>query len=214
MIFSSMKILFLGPQGSGKGTQAKLLAASLRLPMFSMGQLLRDEVAAKTDLGSQINEILLSGELVPASVTAEVLQMRLAKPDAQQGYILDGFPRNEEQYQSFTFEQPTHVFVIMIPEEETYRRLGDRLTCSVCGYVTSTKLGFKKEDPCPLHDGGLLIQRTDDTPEAITKRLEIYEQDTQPVIRSYRRQGIVYEIDGVGSVEEVHQRILDALRTS
>jgi len=211
MTSSPFKILFLGPQGSGKGTQAKLLAATLHLPVFSMGQLLRDEVAVKTSLGLQIHEILLSGELVPAFVTAQVLQKRLSQPDAQQGYILDGFPRNEEQHASFTFEQPTHLFVILIPKEETYQRLGSRLTCSLCGYVTSLQLGLQKEDPCPLHDGGLLVQRTDDTPEAIAKRLEIYEQDTQPVIRAYRQQGIVYEIDGLGSVEEVHQRILEAL---
>jgi adenylate kinase len=176
--------------------------------MFSMGQLLRDEVAAQTDLGKQVDSILSSGELVPASITAEVLQKRLSRPEAQQGYILDGFPRNKEQLDSFSFEKPTHVFVIMIPREETYERLGTRLTCAVCGYVTSTRLGFASGSACPICHGGLLEQRRDDTPEAITKRLDIYEQETQPIIRAYRQQGVVCEVDGVGSVKEVHARIM------
>ena len=207
---SPLKIFLLGPQGSGKGTQAKLLEAELHVPAFSMGQLLRDEIATGSELGKKIDAIIGPGNLVDDKTAAEVLQRRLAKSDAQDGYVLDGYPRSLDQAKAFTFDKPTHVIVIEIPKEESMRRLSGRLTCFKCGRVYSTRDGHKADDVCPAC-GGTMEVRKDDTPEAIERRLKIYDDETEPLIALYGGQGLVRRIDGVGSVEEIHERIVKAI---
>jgi len=203
------KILLIGPQGSGKGTQAELLARRLGIPSFAMGQLLRDEVAAGTPIGQKIDGILKSGNLVSDAEAAEVLKARLARPDTQNGYILDGYPRNIAQYHAFDFDTPTHVLVIEVPHEESLKRLGGRVTCSTCGHVGSIAMGTKPGDTCAC--GGTYAVRSDDTPEAISRRLEVYDQDTIPMIAEFEKRGLVRRIDGMGNVDEVTQRIAAAL---
>ncbi len=193
----------MGPQGSGKGTQAEILSRELGIPAFGMGQLIRDEINSKSDFGNKLNAIVLSGELIQDNDAADLLKLRLAKSDVARGYILDGYPRNRDQYDRFTFDQPTHVMVIDIPREESLKRLGGRMTCRVCGKVGSINDGLKVGDRCVC--GGEWYQRADDTSEAITRRLEIYEHDTQPVIEKYAQ--IVHRVNGVGTVEEVAHRI-------
>lgn len=197
----------MGPQGSGKGTQAEKLAAELRIPAFGMGQLLRDEIASGSELGHKFDAILKRGDLVSDEDAAQMLKRRLAKPDTQNGYILDGYPRNLSQYVAFDFDTPTHVIVIDVPREESLKRLGGRLTCRGCGKVGAIKDGLKVGDHCAC--GGEWYQRADDTPAAIERRLEIYENDTSPVIEKY--DGLVKHVDGLGSVDEVFQRILTVL---
>jgi len=203
------KILLIGPQGSGKGTQAEILAKRLGVPSFAMGQLLRDEVAAGSAVGQMIDGVLKSGNLVSDAQAAEVLKARLARPDTQKGYILDGYPRNLAQYAAFDFDEPTHVLVIEVPHEESMRRLGGRLTCAACGRIRSISMGAKPGDPCEC--GGTFTVRADDTPEAIKRRLEVYDQDTIPMIAEFEKRGLVRRIDGMGSVEDVTQRIAQAL---
>lgn len=203
------KILMVGPQGSGKGTQAELLAKQLGIPTFAMGQLCRDEVASGSELGKQIDAILKTGNLVSDQTAAGLLKKRLERPDTQNGYILDGYPRNLSQFAAFDFDTPTHVIVIDVPREESLKRLGGRLTCNKDGRVRAISMGVKPGDPCDC--GGVFTQRTDDTPEAINRRLEIYENDTNPVIAEYERKGLVRRVDGLGSVEEVAERITQAL---
>jgi adenylate kinase len=203
------KIIILGPQGSGKGTQAQRLSEVLGVPAFAMGQLCRDAVAAGTDIGREIDAVLKRGELVSDQIAANLLRVRLTKPDVAGGYVLDGYPRNILQYDAFTFDTPTHVLVIDIPREGSLKRLGGRLTCDRCGKVYAMHDGHRLGDPCPC--SGKLFQRNDDTPEAIWKRLEIYENNTQPVIARYDEQGLVYRIDGTGSIEEVAARIHAAI---
>ncbi len=175
------RIFLLGPQGCGKGTQAVILAARLGIPQFSMGQLLRDAAAGTDDLAERIRAIQAKGELVPGKVVAEVLRARLDKPDCADGYILDGFPRNQDQYEAYAeHDKPTAVIVIEVPREVSIERIAHRSRTE---------------------------HRTDDTPEAIRRRLEIYDQDTEPMINNYRSLGLVREVDGVGTVEEVADRI-------
>jgi adenylate kinase len=201
------KILLMGPQGSGKGTQAEKLALHLGVPAFGMGQLLRDEIVSGSELGKKFDVILKRGDLVSDEDAAQMLKLRLAKPDTQNGYILDGYPRNLSQYAAFNFDTPTHVIVIDVSREDSLRRLGGRLTCRGCGKVGSIHDGINAGDRCAC--GGEWYQRDDDTPSAISRRLEIYENDTSPVIEKYGE--LVKHIDGVGSVEEVFRRILVVL---
>lgn len=175
------RIFLLGPQGCGKGTQAVILAQRLGIPEFSMGQLLRDAAAGTDNLAERIRVIQAKGELVPGTIVAEVLRARLDKPDCANGYILDGFPRNQDQYEAYAkHDKPTAVIVIQVPRDISIERIAHRSRTE---------------------------HRTDDTPDAIRRRLEIYDQDTEPMIDNYREQGLVREVDGVGTVEEVADRI-------
>jgi adenylate kinase len=175
------KILILGPQGCGKGTQAALLAKKLGIPQLSMGQLLRETAKGTGELADEIRAIQAAGQLVPDHIAIKVLDARLQLPDTQRGYILDGFPRNEEQFLAFEkYATPTMVLVIDVPPEESLPRLMKRAA---------------------------LEHRNDDTPEIIQRRLEIYENDTRPMIRHYEDRGLVRVVNGVGTIEEVAERI-------
>lgn len=199
------KVIFFGPQGAGKGTQANLLAEHLDLPALSMGQLLREEIAAETDIGKEVKSIMDGGSLVSDETATAVLKSRLEKPDTADGYILDGYPRFMKQFETFNFDTPTHVIVIEIPEEESLKRLAGRLTCSTCGKVYRMDEGHTAGEKSVC--GGELFQRDDDTPDAIKKRLEIYTNDTEPVVEAYSKIAKVHRIDGLGTVEEVSERV-------
>ena len=175
------KILILGPQGCGKGTQAALLAKKLGIPQLSMGQLLRETAKGIGLLADQIRAAQTAGRLVPVTVAVEVLSLRLKNSDAEHGYILDGYPRNEEQYQaSLDLVDPSLVLVIEVPPEVSIPRLAHRAQ---------------------------LEHRLDDTSEVIEKRLKIYAEETRPMISHYEDRGLVRLIDGVGTVEQVAERV-------
>lgn len=179
------RILILGPQGSGKGTQANLLAERLNIPALSMGQLLRDVIAEGGEFGQKLAGILNAGNLVSDEDALEILKLRLMKDDAKEGYILDGYPRNLEQLRAFdTIESPEVLLVLTVPREESIARL------------------LKRAE---------IEGRADDTKEVISHRLAVYEEKTKPVIEEYEKRGIVKYIDGVGSIEEVASRIQEAL---
>jgi adenylate kinase len=171
------KILILGPQGCGKGTQAKILSAKLGIPELSMGALLRDAAAEGGEFGDSIAAIQAAGHLVSDEVAAIVLKRRLAKDDMVNGYILDGYPRNEEQYRVYlTFDAPTEVIVIEVPREVSVARMHSRAGVEV---------------------------RNDDTPELMARRLDIYEHDTKPIIAHFANLGLVHTIDGTRSITDV-----------
>lgn len=179
------RILILGPQGSGKGTQANLLAEELNIPALSMGQLLRDVISGGGDFGKRLQNILNAGNLVSDEDALQVLKLRLQKEDAKEGYILDGYPRNLDQLRAFdTIEAPEILLVLTVPREESIARL------------------LKRAE---------IEGRADDTEEVISHRLAIYEEKTKPVIEEYEQRGIVRYVDGVGSIEEVAGRIREAL---
>lgn len=208
------KIFVLGPQGSGKGTQAKVLAGRLGVPVFSMGQLLRNEVAKQTELGKRVQKTLEAGELVPEEDANTMLERRVKEPDAKNGYVMDGFPRNEKQVELLTADYPTHVIALEIPKAESLERLSRRLTCDKCGNICNMSDAHKGGDVCDACGKGKLVRRVDDTPEAIQKRLDIYENETKPVIEKFEKERIVFRVDGVGSMMEVHDRIMKALGIS
>lgn len=175
------RIFLLGPQGCGKGTQAAILSQRLEIPALSMGQLLRDAALGENDLAERIRTIQAKGDLVPGSIVVEVLRQRLEQPDTARGYILDGFPRNQDQYDAYAaHDVPTAVIVIDVPRDESVRRILNRARTE---------------------------HRVDDTPDVIEHRLDLYYDVTNPMIEHYRALGLVREVDGVGTIEEVSERI-------
>lgn len=202
--FMIKKILILGVQGSGKGTQAELLSVMLNIPSIDMGQLIRNEISTGSELGLRMHTLIANGNLISDLDALFLLKERLSKSDIKNGYILDGFPRDRSQYEVF-FDRPTHVIVLSIPREESIRRLANRLTCNKTGKVYSTTQGYKVGDVCP--EGGVLFVREDDTGAAIERRLNIYEERTKPLIEAYEKEGIVSYVDGTGNPKEVHGRV-------
>lgn len=180
------KILLLGPQGSGKGTQAALLSQKLGIPAFSMGQLFRDEVEREGMIADRIRDIMLRGDLVPDDIAIVILAKRLQDPDTAQGYILDGFPRNEEQFSAYDqYDQPTHIIVLNLTKDTALDRIAQRVR---------------------------IEQRADDTPEVIEKRLALYDAESIPMLeRHYTPRGIVHQVDASGTIEEVAERVWEAV---
>ncbi len=182
---SMKRILLLGPQGSGKGTQAQKLSELLGVPALSMGQLLRDVVASGNALGERVAEVINAGRLVSDEIALDVLKHRLEMEDAQHGYVLDGYPRNMAQMNAYeALERPTDVIVLLVPREESLKRLMKR---------------------------AVIEGRADDTPELIDRRLAIYEEETKPVIERYAELGLLREVDGVGTIEEIAGRVRSVL---
>lgn len=212
-------IILLGPQASGKGTQAKLLVDAFQLKHLEMGNLLRATAKQPTSLGKQINHIINDqGVLVPLDIAMKIFRAEVAKVPQNQGIIFDGTPRRLPEIEYWDQELPklnrsfTQVIAITLSEEETVERLSKRRICA----NDSTPLILGKDiqsvsDPCPKC-GGQIIHREDDKPEVIKARLAEYHKMTQPVINYYTDQGIVKLINGSQSIEQVHQDIIAALK--
>ncbi|HSX19103.1 MAG TPA: nucleoside monophosphate kinase [Candidatus Saccharimonadales bacterium] len=172
-----MKIIFLGPQGSGKSTQAKMLSEHLNVPYIEMGQMLRDKMTDNTQDAQDIKVAMESGNLVDNEITIRALTERLTKPDAKDGFVLDGYPRNQEQLDKFPIEVDKVIYV-KVPDEEAISRLSKRA-------------------------------RADDTPEAIQKRLEIYHNETEPLLEQFRQKGLLTEVDGKPNIDDVKKALLN-----
>jgi adenylate kinase len=214
-----VRLLLFGPPASGKGTHADRLSEHLGIPQVSTGNILRAQVALRTELGLEARRLMERGELVPDQLIIDIIEARLGKPDCSRGFVLDGFPRTVAQAQALDrlagskgmrFDR---VLYLAVPEEELVRRVSGRLTCSICGRTYHFEPGQPQPDHCE-EDGGLLLVREDDRPETARRRILVYLQNTFPVLDHYRRQSLVSEIDGCGSIEEVGQRILGALGRS
>lgn len=214
-----MRLLLFGPPASGKGTHADRLSEHLGIPQVSTGNILRAQVALRTELGLEARRLMERGELVPDQLIIDIIEVRLGKPDCSRGFVLDGFPRTVAQAQALDrlagskgmrFDR---VLYLAVPEEELVRRVSGRLTCSICGRTYHFEPGQPQPDHCE-EDGGLLLVREDDRPETARRRILVYLQNTYPVLDHYRKQSLVSEIDGCGPIDEVGQRILDALGRS
>lgn len=205
------RITILGPQGSGKGTQGELLAARLRVPELSMGQMLRDEVARGGERGKLVDSIISKGHHVPAELSMDLFQDRIAKPDCARGFIIDGFPRNLDQYALYQpMGGPTHVVALELSDDAAVERLGGRLQCA-CGMIYHVKFSPPKKPGVCDACGGKLVRRDDDTPEVIRERLKLYHEKTEPVFAKYDELGILHRVDAGPSIPEVQTAIVKAL---
>lgn len=213
-----MRVVLVGPPGAGKGTQAQFIASHLAIPKVSTGDIFRYNVSTRTDLGRQAKAFMDRGDLVPDDVTIAMVASRLQEDDAQAGFLLDGFPRNvpqAERLKKMLADWSLRldlVLELVVDHDEVIRRLSGRRTCRKCGRVWHVAFDPPsvpgKCDEC----GGELFQRDDDREETIRHRLEVYQQQTQPLISYYADEGILLGIDATGPVDDVTDRALLALR--
>jgi len=197
-------IVFLGPQGSGKGTQAELLAKDLKLPVISTGAIYREESKKKTVLGEQVGTYMNQGKLVPDDITNALVSRRLEKKDCAKGFILDGFPRTLSQASALDeMVVLTHVILINISDKEAVYRISGRLMCK-CGATYHQKFNPPKVIGVCDNCGEKLFVRKDDSEEsALRKRLAIYHQEIDPIIEYYRQKNVLFQINGEKSISEV-----------
>jgi len=212
-----MRIVLLGAPGSGKGTQAKKLMAEKNIPQVSTGDMLREAVAAGTRFGLKAKSIMEAGNLVPDDVVLGIISERLAQPDAQDGFILDGFPRNTQQALDLDelldqMGTPLDAAVLMdVDFDILLKRLTGRRTCSLTGKLLNVYFSPQEElDEC-INAGGELIQREDDNQETISNRLDVYRENTEPLIDFYRQRRKLKTVAAEGSIDEVYERLLAAL---
>lgn len=208
-----MNIIFLGPPGAGKGTQAQIVCRELSIPQISTGDMLRSAIAAGTETGLKAKGFMDAGELVPDDIVIAIVKERLAMDDCKNGYILDGFPRTVYQAQELgRFVRIDAVINLEVANEVIVKRLSGRRVCPKCGapYHVDRLQGKTTCKACDT----LLIQRDDDKPEAISTRLDVYQQKTAPLIDYYRGEGVLKNIDGGLSLEEISGSIMDALEAS
>ncbi len=212
-----MRIVLLGAPGSGKGTQAKKLMADKNIPQVSTGDMLRAAVAAGTRFGQKAQAIMEAGNLVPDDVVLGIISERLAEPDAADGFILDGFPRTTQQALDLAelldqMGTPLDAAVLMdVDFEILMKRLTGRRTCSLTGKLLNVYYSPQEElDEC-TNAGGELIQREDDNEETIGNRLNVYREQTEPLIEFYSKRGLLKTIDADGSIDAVYERFVDVL---
>ncbi len=205
-----VRVIFLGPPGAGKGTQAERLAAHLGVPRISTGDILRDSIAQGTPLGQQAGPLIEKGQLVPDHLLIGIIEERLLAPDCAPGYVLDGFPRTLGQAESFTGmvkggAEALCVFDVEVPREELLRRLSGRRWCPRC--QATYHLDNKPPRIASLCDqcGGQLIQREDDKEEAVTRRLAVYDQRTAPLREYYETRSCYHHVDGHRPVDAVFE---------
>jgi adenylate kinase len=205
-----MRLVLVGPPGAGKGTQAQFLAAHYSIPHISTGDIFRANLKAGTELGKQAQSFMDRGELVPDSVTNEMVKDRLTHDDVANGFLLDGFPRNVAQAEFLRAvladkKTPLHaVLEFSLADDEIVARLSSRRTCRECG---APSVGH---DKCPTC-GGDVYQREDDKAEVIARRLEVYAEQTAPIVSFYRNEGLLISVSALGNVEDITAHAISAL---
>ncbi len=215
-----MRLILLGPPGSGKGTHAGWLSEKFGIPAISTGDILRAAVAAGTELGRKAKSYMDGGQLVPDEVMIGLIEERLRESDCAPGFLLDGFPRTVPQAEALDDLlrklgwSLDAVLELDVDEEEIVRRLTSRRVCSRCGRIFNLVYDPPPADGrCP-ECGGEVIQRSDDREETVRNRLRVYHQQTAPLVEFYRDRGLLVSVDGNGSIEQVRERVLGALRNA
>ena len=212
-----MRLVFLGAPGVGKGTQAALLAAESGHPKISTGDILRESVQNMTPLGIQAKSFMDQGKLVPDSVVIGLVKEKLAEPKSAAGFLLDGFPRTAPQAEELNhILQDQHRFLdrvinVTVPREELIRRMSGRRTCRQCQTVFHLEFAPPQREGVCDRCGGELVQRVDDRKETVEARLAVYQEQTAPLIAYYRQRNLLSDLDGAGTIETVHRRLLDLL---
>lgn len=201
--------VFLGPPGSGKGTQAERLCKKMNLPHISLGDILRKEVREETEIGKKVKEILAAGNLVPDEITIGLTRSRVAEQDCKAGFVLDGFPRSGPQAEAFD-KMPVDLDKVIyfdLSEEEVVKRLSGRRSCKSCGAVYHVAFKPPKVEGKCDRCGAELYQRSDDVEDAIRNRFKVYDQQTKPLIKHYEDLGKLVKIDANGSMDVVFARL-------
>ncbi len=210
-----MRIILMGPPGAGKGTQAEKMARELDIPHIATGDIFRKAVSEGTDLGKQAKSYMDAGQLVPDEVVIGIVEERLQKTDCQDGFILDGFPRTVAQAEALDQvlnENPlTAAVYIDVAKDELIERLSGRRICRKCGKSYHIKFNPPQVRGVCDDDGGELYQRDDDNEETARERLDVYLENTQPLVEYYQNRGILKKIDGSQKPGEVFQEIMNAL---
>jgi adenylate kinase len=217
---AELNLILLGPPGAGKGTQAERLHEDFDLPHISTGDMLRAEVAQGSELGEKAKSYMDAGELVPDEVIIEMITRRIEDTDALDGFLLDGFPRNEQQANALDDafarlgRRLTGALLIDVTDEEVVRRLSGRRVCvKNPSHIYHVEFDPPKHEGVCDQDGARLIQRDDDREETIRRRLEIYHTQTEPLIAHYDRAGLLRRFDGRRSPEEVHDHLRATVAT-
>ena len=209
-----MRIILLGAPGSGKGTQAKKLMDNFGFPHISTGNLLRQAIAEGTEIGKQAKAIMAAGNLVSNEIVLDLIRVSLDSPSSHSGFILDGYPRNIAQAESLdelltSINQPLdHAILIDVDSDTLVKRLSGRRMCSLTGKILNIYYSDQSEiDEC-LSAGGELIQRSDDNIESITNRINVYREQTEPLLEYYKFRGLLIIADGNGDIDQVYKRVL------
>jgi adenylate kinase len=217
---SELNLILLGPPGAGKGTQAERLREDFVLPHISTGDMLRAEVSAGSELGLAAKRYMDAGELVPDEVIVGMISKRVREPDANEGFLLDGFPRNAEQADALAKaldslgRQLAAALLIEVPDDELVRRLAGRRVCvKNPSHIYHVEFDPPKHEGVCDQDGSRLIQRDDDKEETIRRRLEVYHSQTEPLIEHYDDAGLLRRFDGTRDPDEVHARIRATIAT-
>jgi len=211
-------MILMGPPGAGKGTQATLLQERFDVPHISSGELLRSAVKRKTALGTQAKRFMDRGELVPDDILMGTIDERLRRNDCAKGFILDGFPRTVAQADALTAmlgkngTRMDHVVSLTVPRDEVVKRLSGRRTCRDCGAMYHIIFEPSNNPGICNRCNGELYQRDDDQEDTILARLDVYDRQTAPLLALYRQQGLLREVDGIGSQDQVFARLLAAVQ--
>ncbi len=212
-----MKLIFLGPPGAGKGTQAKMMIDRYGIPQISTGDILRAAVKEGTPMGKKAKEYMDAGKLVTDDIVIGIMEDRLKQNDCKKGFILDGFPRTVAQAEALdnmlmNLGMPLDkVLALIVPDGELLKRLTGRRTCKSCGQMYHIVFDPPKNESVCDKCGGELYQRQDDNEETIKNRLSVYHSQTSPLIEFYSKKGILFEIDGTRSPEEIFKSIIQIL---
>lgn len=212
-----MKIVMLGAPGAGKGTQADKIAEKYNIPHISTGDIFRSNIKAGTELGKKAKSFIDQGLLVPDEVTIGMLLDRIHEADCENGYILDGFPRTIPQAESLTAaleengEAIDFALDVEVPDTNIVNRMAGRRSCLKCGATYHTEFAAPKKEGICDKCGSELVLRDDDKPETVQKRLEVYHEQTHPLIDYYKKKGVLHAIDGTLSMETVFKNIVDIL---
>ena len=209
-----MRIILLGAPGSGKGTQAKKLMDNFGFPHISTGNLLRQAIAEGTEIGKQAKAIMAAGNLVSDKIVLDLIRVSLDSPSSHSGFFLDGYPRNIAQAESLdelltSINQPLdHAILIDVDSDTLVKRLSGRRMCSLTGKILNIYYSDQSEiDEC-LSAGGELIQRSDDNIESITNRINVYREQTEPLLEYYKSNGLLIIADGNGEIDEVYKHVV------